>query len=103
MNRVKDYQDRELKAYLMLMDLIPAQERDDMKKIGDIVWKIDFRGSKRAEVELHGFEIYWQMSLLRERGEILWNHFGFCQSCHYRKRYPASKQRTNFSSRCGFE
>jgi len=59
MNRARnlDYQDRELKAYLLLMDLIPALERDDLKKIGEIIWEIEFRGSKRAEVEHHGFEI----------------------------------------------
>jgi beta-ribofuranosylaminobenzene 5'-phosphate synthase len=70
MNRARnlDYQDRELKAYLLLMDLIPALERGDLKKIGDIIWEIEFRGSKRAEVEHHGFEIYRQMSLLRESG-----------------------------------
>jgi len=70
MNRARnlDYQDRELKAYLLLMDLIPALERADLKKIGDIIWEIEFRGSKRAEVEHHGFEIYRHMSLLRESG-----------------------------------
>jgi predicted sugar kinase len=70
MNRARnlDYQDRELKAYLLLMDLIPALERGDLIKIGDIIWEIEFRGSKRAEVEHHGFEIYRQMSLLREAG-----------------------------------
>jgi beta-ribofuranosylaminobenzene 5'-phosphate synthase len=70
MNRARnlDYQDRELKAYLLLMDLIPALERGDLKKIGDIIWEIEFRGSKRAEVEHHGFEIYRHMSLLRESG-----------------------------------
>lgn len=70
MNRARnlDYQDRELKAYLMLMDLIPALEKDDLQKIGDIIWEIEFRGSKRAEVEHHGFEIYRNMSLLRESG-----------------------------------
>lgn len=70
MNRARnlDYQDRELKAYFLLMDLIPALVRDDLKKIGDIIWEIEFRGSKRAEVEHHGFEIYRNMSLLRESG-----------------------------------
>jgi len=70
MNRARnlDYQDRELKAYLLLMDLIPALERADLKKIGDVIWEIEFRGSKRAEVEHHGFEIYRHMSLLRESG-----------------------------------
>jgi beta-RFAP synthase len=60
-----DYIDRELKAYMFLMDLIPALERDDLKKIGDIIWEIEFRGSKRAEVEHHSYGIYHYMSLLR--------------------------------------
>jgi beta-ribofuranosylaminobenzene 5'-phosphate synthase len=70
MNRARnlDYQDRELKAYLLLMDLIPALERDDLKKIGDVIWEIEFRGSKRAEVEHHSFEIYKYMSRLRSSG-----------------------------------
>ncbi len=70
MNRARnlDNQDRELKAYFILMDLIPALERGDLKKIGDVIWEIEFRGSKRAEVEHHGFEIYEHMSRLREEG-----------------------------------
>ncbi|PKG31302.1 GHMP kinase, partial [Methanoregula sp.] len=51
--RTLDYRDRELKAYLFLMDLIPALERDDLKKAGEVIWEIEFRGSKRAEVEHH--------------------------------------------------
>jgi len=66
--RTLDYRDRELKAYLFLMDLIPALEKDDLKKIGDVIWEIEFRGSKRAEVEHHSFEIYHYMSMLREAG-----------------------------------
>jgi beta-ribofuranosylaminobenzene 5'-phosphate synthase len=66
--RVLDYRDRELKAYLMLMDMIPAIEEDDLKRIGNIVWEIEFRGSKRAEVEHHSFEIYHYMNQLREGG-----------------------------------
>ena len=70
MNRARslDYRDRELKAYLFMMDLIPALEEDDVKKIGDVIWEIEFRGSKRAEVEHHSFEIYHYMSKLREAG-----------------------------------
>ena len=39
MNRARnlDYQDRELKAYFILMDLIPALERRDLKKIENLV------------------------------------------------------------------
>lgn len=70
MNRARDldYRDRELKAYLLLMDLIPALEKGDLRRAGDVVWEIEFRGSKRAEVEHHSFEIYHYMSRLRERG-----------------------------------
>ncbi len=70
MNRARDldYRDRDLKAYMFLMDLVPALERQDLNQIGDIVWEIEFRGSKRAEVEHHGFGIYRYMNLLREAG-----------------------------------
>ncbi len=63
--RTLDYIDRELKAYLFLMDLIPALERNDLQKLGDVIWEIEFRGSKRAEVEHHSYGIYHFMSLLR--------------------------------------
>lgn len=66
--RTLDYRDRELKAYFLLMDLIPALEQDDLKKIGDTIWEIEFRGSKRAEVEHHSFGIYHYMSKLRDAG-----------------------------------
>lgn len=66
--RTLDYRDRELKSYLILMDLIPALERGDLEKIGDVIWEIEFRGSKRAEVEHHGFEIYRYMAALRDAG-----------------------------------
>ncbi|MDD1689223.1 MAG: GHMP kinase [Methanoregula sp.] len=65
--RTLDYRDRELKAYMFLMDLVPALERDDLKKSGDVIWEIEFRGSKRAEVEHHSYGIYHYMNLLRER------------------------------------
>lgn len=70
MNRARtlDYQDRELKAYLLLMDLIPALERGDLRKVGDVLWELEFRGSKRAEIEHHTFAIYTYLSRLREDG-----------------------------------
>ncbi len=70
MNRGRslDYQDRELKAYMLLMDLIPALEAGDLQRIGDVVWEIEFRGSKRAEIEHHSFTIYAYMNRLREAG-----------------------------------
>jgi beta-ribofuranosylaminobenzene 5'-phosphate synthase len=70
MNRARslDYRDRELKAYLILMDLVPALEHNDLDRIGDIIWEIEFRGSKRAEVEHHSFAIYHYMSQIRDAG-----------------------------------
>ncbi|HXW99459.1 MAG TPA: GHMP kinase [Methanomicrobiales archaeon] len=73
MNRARDldYKDRDLKCHMVMMDLIPAIERGDVKRAGDVIWEIEFRGSKRAEVEHHGFRIYQYMAKLREAG------FGF--------------------------
>jgi beta-RFAP synthase len=70
MNRARDldYKDRDLKCHMVLMDLIPALERGDVTKAGNIIWEIEFRGSKRAEVEHHGFRIYQYMAKLREAG-----------------------------------
>jgi len=66
--RMLDYRDRELKTYLIMMDMIPALEQGNVQKVGDVIWEIDFRGSKRAEVEHHSFRIYHYMSQLREAG-----------------------------------
>ncbi len=70
MNRGRnlDYLDRDVKCHMVLMDLIPALEHGDVKKAGNIMWEIEFRGSKRAEVEHHGFRIYEYMSHIREAG-----------------------------------
>lgn len=65
--RTLDYRDRELKAYLFLMDLVPALECGDLRKVGEVIWEIEFRGSKRAEVEHHSYGIYHYMNLLREK------------------------------------
>jgi beta-ribofuranosylaminobenzene 5'-phosphate synthase len=66
--RVLDYRDRELKSYLIMMDLIPALEADDLTRMGNVIREIDFRGSKRAEVEHHSFEIYHYMSQMHDAG-----------------------------------
>ena len=66
--RTIDYRDRELKAYVTLMDFIPAIQREDLITMGDIMWEIEFRGSKRAEIEHHSFELYQYMNNLRKSG-----------------------------------
>jgi len=42
------------KAELVLLDMIPAMIRGDLKKIGDALFDISYLGSKRAECEQHG-------------------------------------------------
>ncbi len=70
MNRARtlDYRDRELKAYMLMMDMIPSLARGNLKKMGDIMWEIEFRGSKRAEVQHHTFMLYNHMNALRNAG-----------------------------------
>ena len=58
----------ELKAYLLLMDMIPALARGNLRKMGDTMWEIEFRGSKRAEVQHHTFILYSHMNALRPAG-----------------------------------
>ena len=66
--RTLDYQDREQKAYYIMMDMIPALVRGDIRRMGEIMWEIEFRGSKRAEIEHHSFEMYRYMHSLRQAG-----------------------------------
>ncbi|PWR74010.1 GHMP kinase [Methanospirillum lacunae] len=66
--RTLDYRDREQKAYCTLMDFIPALGCSDLQRMGDVMWEIEFRGSKRAEVEHHSFELYHYMNRLRKAG-----------------------------------
>jgi predicted sugar kinase len=70
MNRARtlDYCDRELKAYMLMMDLIPSLVRNNLEKMGDTMWEIEFRGSKRAEVQHHTFVLYSYMNTLRHAG-----------------------------------
>ena len=67
-SRILDYKDRELKAYMILMDMIPAIEKNDRRKMGDVMWEIEFRGSKLAEVHYHTCIIYQYMNALRQAG-----------------------------------
>jgi beta-RFAP synthase len=70
MNKARslDYRDRELKAYIVMMDFIPALNKGDLRKMGDSMWEMEFRGSKRAEIEHHSFELYQYMHKLRKAG-----------------------------------
>jgi beta-RFAP synthase len=66
--RTLDYRDREQKAYFVMMDMIPALIRGDIAHMGTTMWDIEFRGSKRAEIEHHSFEIYKYMHHIRQAG-----------------------------------
>ncbi len=66
--RTLDYRDREQKAYCTLMDFIPALHDGDLVRMGEVMWEIEFRGSKRAEIEHHSFELYQYMNQLRKSG-----------------------------------
>lgn len=66
--RILDYRDRELKTYMVVMDLIPALAAGNLRRMGDIMWEMEFRGSKRAEVQHHTFIIYQYMDALRRAG-----------------------------------
>ncbi|MDO5845444.1 MAG: GHMP kinase [Methanocorpusculum sp.] len=66
--RVLDYRDRELKTYMVMMDFIPALAAGNLRKMGDVMWELEFRGSKRAEVQHHTFVIYQYMDALRRAG-----------------------------------
>jgi len=66
--RTLDYRDREQKAYCTLMDFIPALSAGDLIRMGEVMWEIEFRGSKRAEIEHHSFELYHYMNNLRKSG-----------------------------------
>lgn len=43
--------------------------REDLEAAGDVIWEIQFLGSKRVEVGHHESNIYSQMAALRERGD----------------------------------
>jgi len=51
-----------------MMDMIPAIEKGDLRKMGDIMWEIQFRGSNRADVQHHTFIMYQHMNALRQAG-----------------------------------
>lgn len=59
------------KAYIVLMDLLPAMIEGDFEKIGDAVYGLARMGSKEAEIKLHGddgAQIFETMARLRLMG-----------------------------------
>ncbi len=69
--RARDRRDGPVKAYRVLLDLLPAMIRGDTRTVGEVVWDLTGLGSKSAECRLHGTEgkeIYETMERLREQG-----------------------------------
>lgn len=59
------------KSQIVLLDLLPAMVRNDLKGIGNALFDLSYLGSKRAECEQHGLfgaPIYRYMGSLREIG-----------------------------------
>ncbi|MBF7083635.1 sugar kinase [Desulfallas sp. Bu1-1] len=59
------------KSQIVLLDLLPAMVRGDLKGIGNALFDLAFLGSKRAECEQHGLfgaPIYRYIGSLREIG-----------------------------------
>lgn len=59
------------KSQIVLLDLLPAMARSNLKAIGDALFDLSFLGSKRAECEQHGrfgASIYRYLGNLREIG-----------------------------------
>lgn len=60
-----------VKAQLIMMNLLPAMIKRDLKAMGDAIFDISFLGSKRAECESHGSyggPIYNYITTFREIG-----------------------------------
>ena len=57
------------KSWLILMDLIPALARGDVKAVGEVVWKMQTLGSKATEIAAHGKDIFPCMEYLYKNVE----------------------------------
>ncbi|BAF58803.1 predicted archaeal sugar kinases [Pelotomaculum thermopropionicum SI] len=69
--RYLDYLQCGTKSQIVLLDLLPAMVRGDLKGIGDAMFDLCFLGSKRAECEQHGVwgtHIYNFIGSFRELG-----------------------------------
>jgi beta-RFAP synthase len=68
--RKLDMRDKEKKAHEVLINLLPKAMKGDIEAVGNSIWKLQFLGSKIAEIEHHegGKQIYDLMKTIRERG-----------------------------------
>jgi len=62
----QDTNEAHAKAHLILMELIPALAHKEIEKVGDVIWKLQSIGSKKAEIDLHGANINSCMRYLRK-------------------------------------
>ncbi|AGL03385.1 GHMP family kinase ATP-binding protein [Desulfoscipio gibsoniae] len=69
--RYLDYLQCGTKSQIILLDLLPAMVRSDLKGIGNAIFELAFLGSKRAECEQHGLSgapIYRYIGSVRQMG-----------------------------------
>jgi len=62
---------RYIKAYDLLMDMLPALHHGDLKRLGDYIWDIQFSGTHLSMIqsyECRGRQIYDVLTVLREAG-----------------------------------
>lgn len=69
--RDADMRDATEKAYMVLMDLLPAMVAGDFEEIGEVIYRLARMGSKDAEIRLHGddgAQIFETMEYLKDKG-----------------------------------
>ncbi len=62
------------KAFLVLLDLIPAMIKGDLEAMGKVMLDVSFIGSKRAECEQHGLygaNVYYWLGVFKQLGAEL--------------------------------
>lgn len=62
---------RYVRAYRIMMDMLPALNQGDLRAIGDVVWEFQFSGTHQSMIQGYndgGVEIIRTMTILRQSG-----------------------------------
>jgi len=65
---------RYTRIYRIVMDIVPALNRHDLKAVGDVVWDFQFSGTHQSMIQAYqdgGIEIIRTMTLLRRAGGMI--------------------------------
>jgi predicted sugar kinase len=68
---VLDSSYRYTRAYRMVMDIVPALDRDDLRSVGDVIWDFQFSGTHQSMIQAYqdgGLEIVKTLTILRKAG-----------------------------------